>query len=73
MKSKLTFHIMVFGIVSNDGHVIPSHIFEEGLIVNPNVFQNILAVTVKPCIEVVAGKPYEFQQDSAPVHRARKT
>ena len=74
MKTKIPVHIMVFGVVSSDGHVMSPHIFEEGLRVNQNVYQDVLATVVKPWIEeVAAGRPYVFQQDSAPAHTARKT
>lgn len=74
MKTKYPAHIMVFGVISSEGHVMPPHIFEEGLRVNQAVYINVLSTVVKPWIDkVAAGRPYVFQQDSAPAHTARKT
>lgn len=44
---------MLNGVVSNDGYVMPLHIF-EGLTLNQNVYQNVLETVVKPWIEEVA-------------------
>lgn len=74
MKTKFPAHIMVLGVVSSDGHVMPPYFFTEGLKVNQKVYQDVLTAVVKPWIEEVsAGRPYVFQQDSAPAHTARKT
>ena len=34
MKTKFPATVMVFGVVSSEGHIMPPHIFEVGLIVN---------------------------------------
>lgn len=74
MKTKYPAHVMVFGVISSEGHVMPPYIFEEGLRVNQDVYLNMLSTVVKPWIDkVVDGRPYVFQQDSAPAHTARKT
>lgn len=48
MKTKFPVYIIVFGVVSCDGYIIPPHIFQKDLRVNQNVYQNVLATVVKP-------------------------
>ena len=38
MKTKFPATIMVFGVVSSEGHIMPPHIFEVGLKVNNKVY-----------------------------------
>lgn len=74
MKTKFPVHLMVLSVVSNEGDVMPPHFIDEGLRMNQDMYQTILSTVVKPWIErVAAGKPYVFQQDSAPAHTAKKT
>lgn len=62
---------MVLGVVSSLGHVIPPHFFVKGETVNAKTYLKVLQEVVKPWIEEVAGgRPYVFQQDSAPAHTA---
>ena len=35
MRTKFPATVMVFGVVSSEGHIMPPHIFEVGLKVNP--------------------------------------
>lgn len=66
-KTKFPVHILVFGVVSSNEHVMPPYIFEEDLRVNQNVCQKVLVISVKSWIEEDAtGRPFVFQQDSAP-------
>ena len=37
MKTKLPATVMVFGVISSVGHIMPPHIFEVGLKVNTKV------------------------------------
>ena len=37
MKTKFPATVMVFGVVSSEGHIMPPHIFEVGLKVNTKV------------------------------------
>ena len=39
---------MVFGVVSNDGHIMPPHMFEVGLKVNTKVYLDVLKSVVIP-------------------------
>ena len=66
--------VMVFGVVSSEGHIIPPHIFEVGLKVNTKVYLNVLKSVVIPCCNQVAGgTPWLWQQDSTPAHKSKDT
>ena len=69
MKTKFPATVMVFGVVSNEGHVMPPHIFEVGLRVNTDIYLDVLESVVFPWIRRIAGnRPWVWQQDSAPCH-----
>ena len=40
--------VMVFSVVSSEGHIIPPHIFEIGLKVNTKVYLDVLNSVVIP-------------------------
>ena len=42
MKTKFPATVMVFGVVSSEGHIMPPHIFEVGLKVNIKVYLDVL-------------------------------
>ena len=66
--------VMVFGVVSSEGHIIPPHIFEVGLKVNTKVYLDELKSVVIPwCNQVAGGRPWVWQQDSAPGHKSKET
>ena len=48
MKTKFPTTVMVFGVVSSEGHIMPPHIFEVGLKVNTKVFLDVLKSVVIP-------------------------
>ena len=74
MKTKFPAIVMVFGVVSSEGHIIPPHIFEVGLKVNTKVYLDVLKGVVIPwCNQVAGGRPWVSQQDSAPVHKSKET
>ena len=74
MKSKSPATVMVFGLVSSEGHIMPSHIFKVGLKVNTKVYLDVLKSVVIPlCNQVAAGRPWVWQQDSAPAHKSKET
>ena len=74
MKTKFPATVMVFGVVSSEGHIMPPHIFEVGLKVNTKVYLDVLKSVVIPwCNQVTGGKPWVWQQDSAPVHQSKET
>jgi len=74
MHTKFPSSVMVLGVVSSEGDVMPPHFFEQGLRVNADVYIHSLQTVVKPWMDLVAaGRSYVFQQDSAPAHKARRT
>jgi inhibitor of nuclear factor kappa-B kinase subunit alpha len=74
MHTKFPASLMVLGVVSSEGHVMPPHFFEQGLRLNADGYVNVLQTVVKPWIDEVSdGRPYVVQQDSAPCHKAKKT
>ena len=74
MKTKFPATVMVFGVVSREGHVMPPHIFEVGLKVNIKEYLDVLKSVVIPwCNQVADGKPCMWQQDSAPAHKSKET
>jgi hypothetical protein len=54
MKTKILAMVMVLGMVSNKGDVMPPHIFETDLRVNTEVYLDIMANVVKPWMDEVA-------------------
>ncbi|UYV63308.1 hypothetical protein LAZ67_2003707 [Cordylochernes scorpioides] len=74
MHTKFPASVMVLGVISSEGDVMPPHFFEKGLRVNADTYINVLETVVKPWMDMVAaGRKYVFQQDSAPAHKAKKT
>ena len=51
MKTKFPATVMVFGVVSSEGHIMPPHIFK----VNTKVFLDVLKTVVIPWCNQVAG------------------
>ena len=74
MKTKFPAMVMVFGVVSSEGHIMPPHIFELGLKVNTKVYLDVLKSVVIPwCNQVAGGRPWVWQQDSAPALKSKET
>ena len=48
MKTKFPPTVMVFGVVSSEGHIMPPHIFEVDLKVNTKVYLDVLKSIVIP-------------------------
>ena len=72
MKTKFPATVMVFGVVSREGYILPPHIFEVGLKVNTKVYLDVLKSVVIPwCNQVAGGRPWVWQQDSAPAHKSQ--
>ena len=58
MKTKFPATVMVFGVVSNEGHIMPPHIFEVGLKVNTKVYLEVLkSVVITWCNQMAGGRP----------------
>ena len=74
MRAKYPSHVMVFGVVSNEGDVMPPHFYEIGLRLNADRYIDMLRTVAIPWMKRVArGRPFLFQQDGAPCHTAAKT
>ena len=74
MKTKFPVTIMVFGVVSSEGHIMPPHIFEVGLKVNTKMYLDVLKSVVIPwCNQVAGGRPWVWQQDSSLAHKSKET
>ncbi len=73
-RTKNPSSIMVLGVISSTGHVMPPHFFSVGLRINAEVYLSVLRDVVVPWMDKVArGNRYTFQQDGAPAHRAKVT
>ena len=60
-------HIMVFGVVTNDGDVIPPFVFPHGFRVKTEAFMKSLEEVVQPWIEsATVERSYLWQQVSEP-------
>ena len=55
MKTMFPATVMIFGVVSSEGHIMPPHIFEVGLKINTKVCLDVLKSAVIPCCNQVAG------------------
>ena len=74
MKTKFPATVMVFGVVSSEGYIMPPHIFEIGLKVNTKVYLEVLkAVMIPWCNHIAGDRPWVWQQDSAPAHKSKET
>ena len=74
MKTKFPATVIVFGVVSSEGHIMPPYIFEVGLKVNTKVYLDVLNSVVIPwCNQVAGGRPWVRQLDSAPAHKSKET
>ena len=57
--TKFPATVMVFGVVSSEGQIMPPHIFEVGLKVNTKVYLDVLKSVVIPwCNQVASGRPW---------------
>ena len=73
-QTKFPAAVMVFGIISSDGDVMPPHFYPKGLTLDSEGYVALMRDVVAPWIKKVATeRPYVFQQDSAPCHTSRKT
>ena len=70
MYPKFPATVMVLGVVSNEGHVMPSHFFPQGLRMNAAAYIEVLEAVVKPWIDSMHGERLYVFQDSASSHKA---
>ena len=54
MKTKFPAMVIVFGVVSSEGHIMPPHVFKVGLKVNTKVYMDLLKSVVIPWCNQVA-------------------
>ena len=74
MKTKFPATVIVFGVVSSEGHIMPPHIFEVGFNVNTKVYLDVLKSVVIPwCNQVAGGRPWVWQLDSGPARQSKET
>ena len=74
MKTNFPATVMVFGVVSSEGHLMPPHIFEVDLKVNTKAYLDMLKSVVIPwCNQLAGARPWVWQQDSAPAHKSKET
>ena len=74
MKTKFPATVIVFALVSNEGHIMPPHIFEIGLKVNTKVYLDMLKSVVIPWLNQVAGgRPWVWQQNLVLAHKSKET
>ena len=73
-KTKFPATVMVFGVVSSDGHIMPPQIFEVGLKANTKVYLDVLkCLVITWCNQVAGGTTWVWQQDSVPAHKSKET
>ena len=73
-ETKFPATVMVFGVVSSGGHIMPPHNFEVGLKVNTKVYLDVQKSVVIPwCSQVAGGRPWVWQQDSTLAHKSKET
>ncbi|UYV61582.1 hypothetical protein LAZ67_1005402 [Cordylochernes scorpioides] len=54
MHTKFPASVMVLGVISSEGDVMPPHFFEKGLRMNADTYINVLETVVKPWMDMVA-------------------
>ncbi len=74
-RSKNPASVMVLGVISSQGHVMPPHFFRPKEKVNQQVYLEVLQDVIKPWMDRITRDArcmkYTFQQDSAPAHKAK--
>ena len=72
ISTKFPTFVMVLGVVSSDGDIMPPYFFPKGLRMPANDYIKVLETMVKPWMVGVAGERlYIFQQDSVPAYMVR--
>ena len=74
MKTNFPDTVIVFGVVSSEGHIMPRHILEVDLKVITQVYLYVLKSMVIPWWnQVASGRTSVWQQHSAPAHKSKET
>ena len=73
-ETKFLATVMVFGVVSSEGHIMPPPIFEVGLKVNTKVYLDVLKSVLIPwCNQVASSRPWVWQQESVLAYKSKET
>ena len=64
-KTKFPATVMVFGVVSNEGHIMPPYIFEVSLKVNTKVYLDVLKSVVIPWCNLLSLAPLLLRPEPA--------
>jgi inhibitor of nuclear factor kappa-B kinase subunit alpha len=68
-RTKFPASVHVLCVVSSDGDIMAPHFFQKGQTVNKEVYLNVMITVVRPWMaQIAGGRPYVYQQDSAPAH-----
>ena len=51
MHTTFPASVLVLGVISDEGHVMPPHFFQEGLNVTSTAYIDVLGTVVKPWID----------------------
>ena len=72
--TKFPAAVMTLGVIGSNGSVMPPHFFEPKKRVGAKEYADVLESKVIPWMQAeAAGRPFIFQQDSAPAHTAALT
>ena len=71
MKTKFPATVMVFGVVSSEGHIMLPHIFEVGLKIDTKVYLDVLKSAVIPWCNQVADPGYGSRTQRRPTKPKR--
>ena len=70
MKTKFPAKVMVFGMVSSERHIMPTHIYEWGYQSVPGCAESVVIPWYN---QVPGGRLWVWQQGSAPAHKSKAT
>ena len=74
LRAQLNASADTFGGGGVKGHIMPPHTFKVGLKVNTKGYLDVLKSAVIPwCNQVAGGRPWVWQQDSAPAYTSKET
>ncbi|UYV68006.1 IKK1 [Cordylochernes scorpioides] len=73
MHTKFPASVMVLGVISSEGDVMPPHFFEKGLRMNADTYINVLETVVKPWMDMVAAGRKCARYSPVKNHHSTKT
>lgn len=73
-ETKFPVNVHVLAVVSNEGHIIPPHLFVEDDTVTAHVYLRVLSTVIFQLWmdRVCKRGPYVYQQDGTSAHTSRK-